>query len=525
MRLILIITFSCIPFIAYAAEIKCLKPTGDDWNCSAIFEFDTVQSAELSHARKIIYKNGDILLETVIEKEGKHQFFSNLHLGPSGIEFSRGDENLSIYSILMPLFAIEVLKTAYPAGPDSVPEGKAAKVARMIDKKKKETSLTVSTDRIDSHQVRYSLQNPNDSKDKITGLWCDLLADPLPDNFSVNEWSNSAKIQLKTLLDARSLRPDYKGYALAKGYTITVLDIMSETSRAFGINNVGQVVGNNSNGAVLWDKGKVQNLDTPRGKPSIATGISNAGQVVGVTYPTGGNWLSPTQAVIWSLGKMQELGNLGGTASTANAINQAGQAVGSAQAVGNKARHAVLWDKGKTEDLDPTGQDSTAYAINNAGQAVGAAGMSAVIWSNGSMHPLNLGGVSCAYGINDAGQVVGSDNSSGAEHAVLWNNGKMQDLDPFGDFSTAKSINNVGQVVGSAHTGTGKEWSNHAFLWDKGTATDLNSLPNHTGWVFNEATSINDEGKIVVIGYNNSHQAKAFLLTPESATPAPLLAF
>ena len=86
-------------------------------------------------------------------------------------------------------------------------------------------------------------------------------------------------------------------------------------------------------------------------------------------------------------------------------------------------------------------------------------------------------------------------------------------------FSLAKSINNVGQVVGSANTG---EQSNHAFLWSNGIATDLNSLPNHLGWLFNEAAAINDKGQIVVIGYNYNHQSKAFLLTPDATKSGPL---
>ena len=54
--------------------------------------------------------------------------------------------------------------------------------------------------------------------------------------------------------------------------------------------------------------------------------------------------------------------------------------------------------------------------------------------------------------------------------------------------------------------------------WSNGIAIDLNSLPNHLGWLFNTATAINDKGQIVVNGYNYNHESKAFLLTPDTTT-------
>ncbi len=62
-----------------------------------------------------------------------------------------------------------------------------------------------------------------------------------------------------------------------------------------------------------------------------------------------------------------------------------------------------------------------------------------------------LGGSrSGATGINDRGQVVGmSETASGAEHAVLWEQGTMTDLGTLGgNWSRAYGINDRGQVVG-----------------------------------------------------------------------------
>ena len=71
-------------------------------------------------------------------------------------------------------------------------------------------------------------------------------------------------------------------------------------------------------------------------------------------------------------------------------------------------------------------------------------------------------------------------------------------------------------MVGSANIGS--DMFNHAFLWSDGTATDLNTLPNHAGWEFHGAVAINDKGEIVVVGENGNNgnlQVRYFLLTPD----------
>src|SRR5262249_7548063 len=67
-----------------------------------------------------------------------------------------------------------------------------------------------------------------------------------------------------------------------------------------------------------------------------------------------------------------------------------------------------------------------------------------------------LGGASSyAFGLNDVGQVVGVAKLANLqEHAFVWDNGVMTDLDPNGMVfggraSSANSINEAGQIVGS----------------------------------------------------------------------------
>ena len=111
--------------------------------------------------------------------------------------------------------------------------------------------------------------------------------------------------------------------------------------------------------------------------------------------------------------------------------------------------------------------------------------------------------------INDAGQIVGSKNDHGA---ILWDKGKITNLGTLGRrYSYAYDINNKGQVVGEVKT---KKGIQHAFLWQNGVMKDLNTLiPASSGWKLLYATDINNKGQIIGQGSYNG-QSRAFLLTP-----------
>ena len=169
------------------------------------------------------------------------------------------------------------------------------------------------------------------------------------------------------------------------------------------------------------------------------------------------------------------------------------------------------------------GADSYVYGINTSGQVVGysytsgiAAGHAFITGANGvGMTDLGtLGGTnSLAYGINTSGQVVGnsytSDNAAGHAFITGANGVGMTDLGTLGGATSyAYGINASGQVVGYSYTLGGAA---HAFLYDNGTMTDLNSLVSLTGGtVLYQALGINDSGQIIADGSNG----QAYLLTP-----------
>src|SRR5207302_3507687 len=96
------------------------------------------------------------------------------------------------------------------------------------------------------------------------------------------------------------------------------------------------------------------------------------------------------------------------------------------------------------------------------------------------------GGESQAVAIDDRGRVVGySTTATGAQHAFLWQNGKMTDLGTLpgvaGTFNGVENeqfvptgINDRGQIVGLAHDPIGS--FEVGWLWQKGKLSTFAGL-------------------------------------------------
>jgi len=193
------------------------------------------------------------------------------------------------------------------------------------------------------------------------------------------------------------------GYAHSFLYsqgTMTDIGTFSTQNFAYGINNNGQIVGDNETpvwNAYRYDStsASLTNISSLR----VAYGINDNGQIIG---EVGG------RSYLWNNGVLTDLGTLGGSNVIARAINLSGQITGWSD-IGSQT-HAFLWDKGVMKDLGTLG-----------------------------------GTISYAYGINSYGQVVGwSQMANGESHGFLYTDGKMTDI---GDIRP-KGINDLGQIVG-----------------------------------------------------------------------------
>lgn len=298
--------------------------------------------------------------------------------------------------------------------------------------------------------------------------------------------------------------------------TLGVLD-----SKAYGINAAGQVVGVSSavdgkKHAFLWD-GSMHDLGVlPNTTESFAYAINDAGQVTGVSMSLGS--VTP-RAFLWQNNSMTDIGGF-----TPRAINNNGDVVGAQTIKRNNVEwydRACLWRNGALTDLGTlAGNHSYAYGINDAGQVAGVSftgndtSTRAFLWSGGAISDLGtLGGLSSqAYAISNGRHVVGYANATGeSPHAVLFTFSSpsgpitITDLGTLGGaYSYAYAVNGKGQVVGT---------NGHAFLWQNGVTSDLNSLaPADSGWVLEAASAINDKGQIAGWGKLNG-MTHAFLLS------------
>ena len=332
-----------------------------------------------------------------------------------------------------------------------------------------------------------------------------------------------------------------------------------ETSRAWFINNNGQIVGEvidssspYENQAVLFDStGTCNNiaLGTLGGQSSVAMSINNNGQIVGAA----GNSANPAiyyTAIFDPCNPANNFGLEPNSAAWEN--NDNGQIVGYIRSDEPTGRfeHAVVFESGPETSHIMLGtldghDSSTAISINNSQAIVGISYDSgrqypwdtqAVMFDpTGDGYNINLGTLhgydaATAFSINDRGQIVGRVNHHDMElmhnyfpRAALFDpTGQGNNIDlgtlPGYDSAEAFSINNKGWIVGRAYSHENNcDWCTTAILFDpsgNGNNLDLNELiDSELGFGLGTAISINDNGWIVCWGGSNQRMT-SFLLIP-----------
>jgi probable HAF family extracellular repeat protein len=213
---------------------------------------------------------------------------------------------------------------------------------------------------------------------------------------------------------------------------------------------------------------------------SFASSLDGRGRVTGYSGTTTGD----THAFLFD-GTMHDLGTLGGLSSIAYGFDAAGDVVGYST-VGSGELHRFSYD-GTMHDLGPA---SRSYGLSLT----------------------QVDGATTVGGIPDA---------SGYLTAYL-DDGTLRPLGTLGGRSSyALGFNEDGSVVGYSATTSGAQ---HAFLYQDGVMTDLNGqVTSATGWILQSAKAINTSGQIVGFG-TYEDQSRAFLLNLEAVPEAGTVA-
>ncbi len=264
--------------------------------------------------------------------------------------------------------------------------------------------------------------------------------------------------------------------------------------------------------ALLYSRGVVTDLGTlPGATSTVVTGINRKGQVVGYageeTEPFSGQFTS-VHGFIYTNGSLQDLGTLvGGNYVFTKAINDDGTVIGQALTADDTCAQAYFYRNGVMSPIGTCATTQGAFFINKRGNIVGITPRN----SNGrqqgffskdgtSVVTINcLDNLPCSgrsytepADLNDKGQVTGfARDSAGVEHPYLYQNGVMKDLGSLGgNGGWGFAINASGEVTGYSLTAK----SQHAFIYKDGKMLDLDPRGKAD---FSIGFDISDKGDVI----------------------------
>jgi hypothetical protein len=215
------------------------------------------------------------------------------------------------------------------------------------------------------------------------------------------------------------------------------------TGSAFGINSLGDAVGTDTEGSLVYGVAWKSGASAPTELTPVNSMFYASGQAIDSSRTIAGISFGPSSdmATIWNYisgtgtWTGQALGTLGGTGSDAYDINTAGDAVGNATRSGGHGIGAFIWHPGDSSltDLDPTrafGLNTFATGINDNNEVVGSiAGGGAFVWDsvNGIRNlqtlidPASPFTLTDAKDVNDNGWIIGTatDSNNGFSYAVI----------------------------------------------------------------------------------------------------------
>ncbi len=190
-------------------------------------------------------------------------------------------------------------------------------------------------------------------------------------------------------------------------------------SRAYDINNNGQIVGTSGSHVVLWENGQIIDLGTG----GRLVRINDIGQIIAQRN---------SHAALYEGGSWKDLGTLpGGTVSIARDINNNGVIVGESNIDPNLDPngnpHAFIYINNEMKPLPDSGDYSRAQEINNHECITGNDGDYAVLWQYIEKPPVANAGQDQTVIVNEV--VIfdgsGSTDSDGTIESYAWNFGDI----------------------------------------------------------------------------------------------------
>ena len=326
----------------------------------------------------------------------------------------------------------------------------------------------------------------------------------------------------------------------ARRYRIIDLGTLGGSfSKAYAVNNKGQVVGESLTAANLDVHPFVWTGGTMRAIPGLAGNDNASGRITGINN-------NGTLAGTWDSGAQGDQGSLfvyniesgalsfpfGQGNSFGEDINDAGQILAGRMPPGGGVISYVILSTSGTVDLSASyGARFQGMEINAYGEVIGLPGapnapLESLIYSDGTVKSIGPAGFfGVAFNDDPYHNVIGGFTREQTQFfgirsraAVRRSNGTYQ---IFGSFNVANdaivvAMNNVNQMVGNERGLGGRI----PFLIENGSMKQLGGLlPPNSGWQLLEANDINDRGEIVGMGRINGED-HAYLLTPLTCSAA-----
>ena len=324
-------------------------------------------------------------------------------------------------------------------------------------------------------------------------------------------------------------------------------------SSASDINNNGEVIGNDGNGAFTWTASGVLNYLPGQPAATVPSALNDSGLIAGWLYVDGNGPLSFRYDPQSDAQPVYQPG-----AGQAFAINSSGTVAGGgyypiAAWGGYSGVQMFRVDTGDVQILpsDPVGeQQAGAWGIDTDGTVVGT---QFVQLENGITEAVRYSDSRGTEVLNDllppaeaavwnltqgqyirSGEILGYGTHNGLPRSFRMRftaSGDFASIDDLGmlpqyavdssNMVNATRENGVGEIVGVVYDGPWAEVPLAAFVYTDATGmVDLNSLIDpDSGWHLIMATSINDNHDVVGYGINNDGVQRAFKLTLPDLSP------